>query len=107
MVISIVFYVVAAKPKKFRGHTRMAEIWDLHEDERVIVEVNAHCLPIGESACKLTRFIGSMVRMPSFAPLSYTSWPLMPAEKKEEMWRIVKVINLVVKLILNFFFLRY
>ncbi|CAH9071880.1 unnamed protein product, partial [Cuscuta epithymum] len=81
---------VPPKPKKLRGYTRMIEIWDLEKEEQVIVEVNAHHIPIGDSAAKLTRFIGTMVRMSDFAPLSYTTWPQLPARKKNEMWEMIK-----------------
>ncbi|CAH9142205.1 unnamed protein product [Cuscuta epithymum] len=81
---------VPPKAKKLQGYTRIAEIWDLNKEEQVIVDVNAHHIPIGDSAAKLTRFIGTMVRMFDFAPLNYTTWSQLPIRKKEEMWVTVK-----------------
>ena len=69
----------------------MADIWDLEEDEKVVVKVKNDATPIGDESCCLTRFIGTMVHSPNLAPINYTSWHEMVNAKKEEMWNTLEV----------------
>ncbi|OMO89230.1 Transposase, Ptta/En/Spm, plant [Corchorus olitorius] len=38
----------------------MVEIWELDKEDNVVVKVNVHHLPVGDAACKLTRFFGTV-----------------------------------------------
>lgn len=62
----------------------MLDVWEMNAEKRITVQLNAQYIPIGDESCTLSRFIGSMIRKFSFAPIDYTSWKEMPIKK---YWR--------------------
>lgn len=69
----------------------MLDVWDMDPEDFIRVELDELGRPIGEEAKTLTRFIGSVVRRPQYAPINYTSWKLMPKNNKEEMLKLIEV----------------
>lgn len=77
--------------RRVRGCTRLDDVWNMPEGERIICEFNEQCQPIKAEGRLLTRFIGTVVRKPNLAPLDVKGWLQMPKEKKDEMCKIVEV----------------
>nr|GFC43230.1 hypothetical protein [Tanacetum cinerariifolium] len=46
---------------------------------------------IGDEANKLTKFLGTLVRMSQHIGIQYKEWRKVPDVKKEDLWSIVKV----------------
>ena len=87
--------------RRRRGPTRMLDIWAL-ENDFIIVKLDNHGRPIGEEGTAFTRFLGSLVRRPQFAPINYKSWNKMPVKFKEDMLKEIEVLCLqVFKLFLH------
>ena len=86
------YFIASAEPKKVRGPTCLADIWNLPPDQKLPEQFNEfnQCVDEGE----LEMFCGTVARNSSLTPLEYTDWRLVPEEIKEEIWKIVKV-NLV------------
>ncbi|OMO72736.1 Transposase, Ptta/En/Spm, plant [Corchorus capsularis] len=61
---------------------------DLDKEDSMVK--NVQDLPVGDVACKSTRFMGTIVRNSDSAPINYISWSQMPVDKKEEMWKTIK-----------------
>ncbi|XP_019431597.1 PREDICTED: uncharacterized protein LOC109338745 [Lupinus angustifolius] len=68
----------------------MLDIWEMEEDQFVVVDLDKDGRPIGEEATTLTRFIGSVVRRYQYAPINYKSWKEMSKEHKDEMLEILE-----------------
>ncbi|OMO94184.1 Transposon, En/Spm-like protein [Corchorus capsularis] len=71
-----------------REHEQVTSTND--KDGQIVVNVNAHLIPVGEAACKLTRFVGTIVRSAEYAPLTYTTWSKISNNRKEEIWKEIK-----------------
>ncbi|CAJ2663269.1 unnamed protein product [Trifolium pratense] len=78
------------EPKKKRGPTRMLDVWDMDDDDVIIVNLDKYGRPIGKEGGILNRFIGSMVRRKQFAPIKYTSWKEMPLKQKSDMLKKIE-----------------
>ncbi|XP_045826661.1 uncharacterized protein LOC123918622 isoform X3 [Trifolium pratense] len=78
------------EPKKKRGPTRMLDVWDMDDDDVIIVNLDKYGRPIGKEGGILNRFIGSMVRRKQFAPIKYTSWKEMPLKQKSAMLKKIE-----------------
>ncbi|XP_057448679.1 uncharacterized protein LOC130740183 [Lotus japonicus] len=76
--------------KRVRGPTRMLDVWDMQVGDFIIVNLDKYGRTVGEEATTLTRFIGSVVRRPHFAPINYISWKKMPKENIDDMLEAIE-----------------
>ncbi|XP_074302014.1 uncharacterized protein LOC141633444 isoform X2 [Silene latifolia] len=60
--------------KRTRGKTVLADIWNLPEGHRVVVEINKSNQPIGDEGRVLGYFCGTIERNGGLCSLSYTKW---------------------------------
>nr|DAD38056.1 TPA_asm: hypothetical protein HUJ06_008697 [Nelumbo nucifera] len=77
--------------KRIRGPTRCLDVWTLFEGKQIPIESNKYTQVIGDTSQKLITFMGTMTRNGSLAPITYNDWRSMPKDKKEEIWKIIKV----------------
>ncbi|XP_057417302.1 uncharacterized protein LOC130711622 isoform X2 [Lotus japonicus] len=68
----------------------MLDVWDMQVGDFIIVNLDKYGRPVGEEATTLTRFIGSVVRRPHFAPINYISWKKMPKENIDDMLEAIE-----------------
>ena len=69
----------------------MPEIWNLPEDEKVIIEFNGLGLPVGDQSGKFSTFTGTLVRDKNIMPIDYTNWKKVPNRHKEDAWNLIHV----------------
>lgn len=81
--------------KSGRGPTRCIELSKRAPGERFDVSFNIYNQPIGVFGRKLTSYLGLIVRDGQIAPLTYTDWRGMPNDKKERMWKLALVLQIV------------
>ncbi|CAN1128958.1 hypothetical protein LINPERHAP1_LOCUS29037, partial [Linum perenne] len=76
------------EPRKTRGRTVLADIWNLRPGEELPEEFNMYnqCVDHGE----LEYFCGTIARNSELTPLRYNDWRKVPSTIKEEIWRVVK-----------------
>ncbi|GKD40725.1 hypothetical protein Tco_1260932 [Tanacetum coccineum] len=74
-----------APKKKVRGPTKKKAIWNLKSHEKVVVTFNELAQPIGDEANKLTKFLGTLVRMSQHIGIEYEEWRKVPEIKKEDL----------------------
>ncbi|XP_074314668.1 uncharacterized protein LOC141649899 [Silene latifolia] len=60
--------------KRTRGKTVLAEIWNMPEGHRIVVEINKSNQPIGDEGGVLGYFCGTIARNGGLCSLSYTRW---------------------------------
>jgi hypothetical protein len=49
----------------------MADIWNLRDDEQVVIEFNALVQPIGDQGGRFSNFAGTLVRDKNIMPIDY------------------------------------
>ncbi|XP_029126391.1 uncharacterized protein LOC109794389, partial [Cajanus cajan] len=64
--------------KRTRGYTHMLDVWDMPDEEFILVEVDALGNPMGWEGKTLLNAIGSLVRRHQCAPINFLSWKDMP-----------------------------
>ncbi|CAN0918282.1 hypothetical protein LINGRAHAP2_LOCUS30781 [Linum grandiflorum] len=76
------------EPRKTRGPTVLADIWNLRPGEELPEKFNMYnqCVDDGE----LEYFCGTIARNSKLTPLKYADWRKVPAPIKEEIWRVIK-----------------
>ncbi|XP_021756035.1 uncharacterized protein LOC110721201 isoform X2 [Chenopodium quinoa] len=60
-----------------RGKTVLADVWNLPDGQRIVVEVNKENQPIGDEGGVLGYFCGTVARNGSLCSLTYTRWDLL------------------------------
>ncbi|CAN1250750.1 hypothetical protein LINPERPRIM_LOCUS7508 [Linum perenne] len=79
---------IEVEPRKTRGPTVLADIWNLRPGEELPEEFNIYnqCVDDGQ----LGNFCGTIARNSELTPLQYNDWRIVPSHIKEEIWRVVK-----------------
>jgi len=93
-----------AGSKRKRGVTRMANIWNLQDDEQVVVEFNALGQPIGDQGGSFNNFFGTLVRDKNIVLIDYSDWRKVPKRHKEDAWNILQVMNFCFTLTFSLYF---
>jgi len=71
----------------------MADIWNLQDDEQVLVEFNELGQPIGDQGGWFNNFSGTLVKDKNIMPIDYPDWRKVPKRHKEDAWNILQVMN--------------
>lgn len=79
------------KSRRTRGPTLCKDLYWLEPGKRLKVVLNEYLQPVGESAVKLTQFLGTIARNGHNFPIDIPEWRNMPASKKEDAWKIALV----------------
>lgn len=75
----------------------MRKVWGQQPEDRIVVSFNELGQPNDElNSSTLAHFLGTIARNARYCPIQYTDWRLMPSSYKEEMLKVVKVINIIV-----------
>uniref|UniRef100_A0A151UF60 Uncharacterized protein n=1 Tax=Cajanus cajan TaxID=3821 RepID=A0A151UF60_CAJCA len=70
--------IIGEGKKRTRGYTHMLDVWDMPDEEFILVEVDALGNPMGWEGKTLLNAIGSLVRRHQCAPINFLSWKDMP-----------------------------
>lgn len=73
-----------------RGITRMADVWNLVPEERIILTFNKDSQVVSKEGGTFSRFIGTIARKPHLCPIKYKNWHDVPDLYKEICWNIIK-----------------
>ncbi|XP_059437319.1 uncharacterized protein LOC132170375 [Corylus avellana] len=76
--------------KRRRGVTRMPGIWNLPEDEKVIIEFNGLGQPICDQGLKFSTFAGTLVKDKNIMPIDVVNWKKVPNRHKEDAWNLIQ-----------------
>nr|KYP59336.1 hypothetical protein KK1_014769 [Cajanus cajan] len=76
--------------KKTRGYTHMLDVWDMSDDEFIVVEVDALGNPMSSEGKTLLSAIGSLVRRHQCAPINYLSWKDMHESNITDMLELIQ-----------------
>lgn len=88
------YYIASNKRKRVRGPTFMPKVWGQPIGELKQVAFNDLGQPNDEeNSCTLAHFLGTIARNGRYCPLHYTDWRKMPYSYKDDMLKIVKVLN--------------
>jgi hypothetical protein len=82
----------------------MADIWNLPEDEKIILECNELGQPIGNEGGTFSLFGGTLVRDKNIMPIDYTDWRNVPHRHKDDAWSILQVLNFCFTLVSSIYF---
>jgi hypothetical protein len=77
--------------KKCRGYTRKLDIWKMDSAERICVSFDKFGQPVGDESRELGQYIGTIVRIGENVSIEYPDWRKVPMQKKEDMYKLVKV----------------
>ena len=72
-----------------RRPSKYLDFWDLPDDQVIELPLSSMHQPVDEGARALTGFLGTITRKPHMCPIKYMDWRDVPAELKEECWRLV------------------
>ncbi|XP_073118061.1 uncharacterized protein [Elaeis guineensis] len=78
-----------------RGPTVVRDVWQMREDERIIVECNQLGQPIKKAVCLLTSFLGTVARRLQLCPLGYAKWNDMLPTYKVELLRVIETYSAI------------
>ncbi|XP_038973330.1 uncharacterized protein LOC103721483 [Phoenix dactylifera] len=73
-----------------RGSSRARDVWQLREDEKIVVECNELEQPIKRAGSLLSSFLGSVARRGQLCPLNYHKWNDMLPSYKVELLKFVQ-----------------
>lgn len=77
--------------KSGRGPTMMRSLWkDLDHNEKIRLKFNRYGQPCGLKTCKLTNFIGTLVKG-KYVSLAAKNWRKVPEASKTKVWTSVQV----------------
>lgn len=76
--------------QRTRGRTQMTNVWNLPQDERILLRFNNKSQPYGREARVLSSFIGVLVRNGQRLPLNYKTWRKVPAVYKKDIIELLK-----------------
>ena len=78
--------------KSGRGPTMMRSLWkDLDPNEKIRLKFNRYGQPCGLKTCKLTNFIGTLVKG-KYVSLAAKNWRKVPEASKTKVWTSVQGI---------------
>ena len=77
--------------RKVRGGTRMADVWNLKEDELIPVQFNGNGQPLGDEGGIFNKFTGCVARVANQILLDAADWRKVPMSIKEDCWSLMKV----------------
>ena len=81
----------AEKKKSKRGPTRMESLWkDRDADNKINLKFNRFGQPCCLKTCKLTSFIGTLVKGKEIS-LAANNWSRVPKSDKEKLWLTIQV----------------
>jgi hypothetical protein len=83
----------------------MVDIWNLQEDEQVILEFNA-LGPIDDQGGSFSTFVGTLVKDKNIPPIDYMDWRKVPIRHKEDAWNVLRVMNLHLTLTSSIYFVN-
>ncbi|KAK3129118.1 hypothetical protein QOZ80_6BG0471790 [Eleusine coracana subsp. coracana] len=76
--------------RKGRGPTKMESLWKEHDPEnKIYLKLNRFGQPCGLKTCKLTNFIGTLVKGKEI-PLAARNWSKVHESAKEKLWQTVQ-----------------
>ena len=79
------------KKRGERGPTELKKFWNKYgPDNKLTLEFNHLGQPSGRKTCKLTNFIGTLVKGKDVS-LAAPSWRQVPLAQKNKVWDSVKV----------------
>ncbi|XP_059436644.1 uncharacterized protein LOC132169665 [Corylus avellana] len=73
-----------------RGVTRMPDIWNLSEDEKVIIEFNALGQPICDQGGRFSTFAGTLVKDKNIMSIDVANWKKVPNRHKADEWNLIQ-----------------
>nr|CAD1838660.1 unnamed protein product [Ananas comosus var. bracteatus] len=76
--------------RRVRGPTLLTEIWNLSEEERVVVDFNKRWQAIGNEGRVLASFLGIVARNANLTPLHIPDWRSFPMKEKKNILKLVK-----------------
>lgn len=74
--------------RRTRGPNRCIAL--TNQRERIVVECNEYGQPIGRNERLLSSYLGIIARDGQKAPLNYSDWRRMPAERTMDMWQAIQ-----------------
>ncbi|KAG2391477.1 uncharacterized protein HKW66_Vig0127620 [Vigna angularis] len=76
--------VIDDQCKRTTKHLKTNDVWNLPQNERIIVHWNEEYQPIGDGGALLNRFLGSIARNFKAFPICYSTWKKIPKDYKED-----------------------
>lgn len=77
--------------KKGRGPTELKRLWREYDpNNKINLQFNHLGQPCGLKTCKLTNFIGSLVKGKEIS-LAHINWSKVPKSEKDKLWSTAKV----------------
>ncbi|XP_073101889.1 uncharacterized protein [Elaeis guineensis] len=73
------------------GPTLLADVWDMPEENTIVVKFNDRGQPVDEKGRVLASFLGIMARNGALTPLNFSDWRTFPKEGKSKLLAFVKV----------------
>ncbi|KOM48208.1 hypothetical protein LR48_Vigan07g191200 [Vigna angularis] len=77
--------VIDDQSKMTTKHLKLNDVWNLPQNERIIVRWNDECQPIGDAGALFNRFLGSIARNFKAFPICYSTWKKIPKTYKEDI----------------------
>ncbi|XP_014505137.1 uncharacterized protein LOC106765143 [Vigna radiata var. radiata] len=77
--------VIDDQCKTSTKHLKTNDVWNLPQNERIIVRWNEEHQPIGDGGALLNRFLGSIARNLKAFPICYSTWKKVPKDYKEDI----------------------
>ena len=62
-------------------------------NDRILVNFDETGQPVGDEGNELTKFLGTLVKMPQHVSIDCRDWRKISKDKKEDLWSIVTVIT--------------
>ncbi|XP_073101890.1 uncharacterized protein [Elaeis guineensis] len=72
------------------GPTLLADVWDMPEENTIVVKFNDRGQPVDEKGRVLASFLGIMARNGALTPLNFSDWRTFPKEGKSKLLAFVK-----------------
>nr|CAD1838578.1 unnamed protein product [Ananas comosus var. bracteatus] len=76
--------------RRVRGPTLLTEIWNLSEEERIVVDFNKRWQAVGTEGRVLASFLGIVARNANLTPLHIPDWRSFPMKEKKNILKLVK-----------------
>nr|CAD1835504.1 unnamed protein product [Ananas comosus var. bracteatus] len=79
-----------ADQRRVRGPTLLTEIWNLSEEERIVVDFNKRWQAVGTEGRVLASFLDIVARNANLTPLHIPDWSSFPMKEKKNILKLVK-----------------
>lgn len=76
-----------------RGKTKLADLWNLPQGQRVVVDCNTQGQPVGNEGGLLAQFLGTIARNGGICTLSHKDWRYVQKAAKDDIIAQVKVLT--------------